>query len=377
VKHLVRLLTITAAVACISGLSPAHATIPPPVQTPTAELTRADWSIGQKMVVRGAGWPKGKVSVQVCGNLAVNGTADCDGPGTRSFGIGANGSFGGRIVVGAPPAPCPCAVMVASNFAANVVLIPITIKDHPIQAGTPTADPNAGLTTLSITSSFVRGDWWRDALGISPTRIMTITITNTGARTSGAGVVDITVGKDSPPTGFAASISFDPIDPGESTSVAAKFAVDSFAYGTYNMLARVTSPAAGGEITEQTSTFPGYLLVGLIVIVLIIDLIWMARVRKRRQMFLDAEAEAVEAQERIAQEYARSAAAAEATTSQLAAREADHSAAIELAAAEAAEAFMALIASENSGPGSVQVEPSSGEVETEPDHLWAPPPPLD
>lgn len=365
-----------AAVAFMAEVGPAHATIPPPVRVPSAELTRSDWSIGQKMVVRGTGWPKGKVSVQVCGNLAVNGTADCDGPGTRSFGIGSNGSFGGRIIVDAPPAPCPCAVMVASNFAANVVLIPITIKDHPIQAGTPTVDPNAGLTTLSITSSFTRGDWWRDALGISPTRIMTITITNTGARTSGAGVVDITVGKESPPTGFAASISFDSIDPGESTSVAAKFAVDSFAYGTYNLLARVTSPAAGGEITEQTSTFPGYLLVGLIVIVLIIDLVWMARVRKRRQMFIDAETDAAEAQERIAQEYARSAAAAEATSAQLASRDADHTEAIELAAAEAAEAFMALIASEHSGPGSVQTEPPAVDYGADTDHVWAPPPPL-
>ena len=375
-KTWLRLLGVTAVVAMTIGAQPAQATVPPAADGPTATVLHADWSLGEKMTVRGSGWPTGKVSVQICGNNAVNGTADCDGPGTRSFGIGSNGAFAGRVVVGPPPAPCPCVVYVASNFAAQGVTIPITIKDHPIQDGIPTVDPNAGLTTLSLTSSFVRGDWWRDALGISPTRIMTVTITNTGGRPSGAGVVDFTVGKESPPTGFAASISFESIDPGESTSVAAKFAVDSFAYGTYNLLARVTSPAAGGDITEQTSTFPGYLLVGLIAIVLVVDLVWMARVRKRRQMFLDAEADAAEAQERIAQEYARSAAAAEAATAQWAAREADHSEAIELAAAEAAEAFMALIASEHSGPGSVQTEPPAVDYGADTDHVWAPPPPL-
>ena len=102
----------------------------------------------------------------------------------------------------------------------------------------------------------------------------------------------------------------------------------------------------------------------------------MARVRKRRQMFLDAEADAAEAQARIAQEYARSAASLEAATAQWAAREADNSEAIDLAAAEAAEAFMALIASEHSGPGSVQTEPPAVDYGADTDHVWAPPPPL-
>jgi hypothetical protein len=351
------------AIALTMGVVPASATtVPPAPPGPTATIIKSDWSVGDKMIVRGTNWPEGKVNVQVCGNAAVNGTNDCDGPGTRGFGVGKNHSFSGRIIVGAPPAPCPCVVLVGTNFDEQTVLIPITIKDHPVLDGTPKADPNAGLTTLSLTSSFVRGDWWRDAVGISPARIMTITITNTGGRPTGAGVVDITVGKESPPTGFAASISFESIDPGESTSVAAKFAVDSFAYGTYNMTARVTSPAAGGEITEQTSTFPGYLLVLLILIVLIVDLIWMARVRRRRHMFAAAEAAAAAARANAA----ATSAAAEADAAATAKARAD---AEELAAREAAEALIALLASEpaDASEGDSQpATPAEVEVSTPP-----------
>lgn len=237
------------------------------------------------------------MSVQICGNLAVNGTSDCDVEGTRGFGVGSSHKFDGRIVVDAPPAPCPCVLLVGSQFDAQTVLIPVTIKDHPILAGTPTADPNQGLTNLSLTAEISRGPWWRDAVGVSPTRLLTLTIANTGGSTTGAGVVDVTVGKTSPATGFAASIPFKSIDSGDSITVQAQFPLDTFAYGTYNITARVTSPAAGAEITKQTSTFPGWLLLAILILILIADLFWVRHVRKRRREREEAELAAIAAAE--------------------------------------------------------------------------------
>lgn len=352
-----------------TGLSAVFATVPPTppaTEAPAATILRTDWVVGEKMRVQGTNWPEGKAIVQVCGNAAVNGTNDCDVVGTRSFGVGKNHSFTGQILVGAPPAPCPCVVLVGTNFHEQVVLIPITIKDQPLLSGTPTADPNAGLTTLSLSSSFVRGDWWRDAVGISPARIMTVTVTNTGERPTGNGVVDITVGKENPPTGFAASISFESLDPGESTSVAAKFAVDSFAYGTYNMAARVTTPAAGGQITEQTSTFPGYLLVLLILAILVIDLIWMTKVRRRRHMFATAEAAATAARE--AHEAREATAQAQASAAAIARAEGE-----ELAAREATEGLLALLAGDQGGTDDDELQAYDGVTSSEPTPEVPPP----
>ena len=291
-----RRLVVCLAIACSAlGVSTARATVPPSPPAPTATIARSKWSIGDKMIVRGENWPEGKVNVQICGNLAINGTADCDVAGTRAFGVGSSHSFAGRIVVGGPSAPCPCVVLIGTLFDAQTVLIPIEIRDHPILAGIPTANPDTGLTTVEVSASLSRGRWWRDAIGVSPVRRLTVTLTNTGGNPTGDGIIDITEGKDSPATGFAASIRFESLDPGESTTVAAKFSLDSFAYGTYNLTARVTSPAAGGEITLHTSTFPGWLLVALIILIVIIDIIWVHRVRKRRREREEAEAAAIAA----------------------------------------------------------------------------------
>ncbi|CAB4887016.1 unannotated protein [freshwater metagenome] len=286
-KHLLRNSVATAVVALImlvGGVTPALATVPTGPAQPTATILSPNLSIGQKVNVYGQNWPKGTISVQVCGNLAINGTTDCDVTGTRSFGVGSSQKFEGRIVVGAPPSPCPCVILVGSQFQAQTVLIPVTIKDHPVLAGAPTADPNSGLTTITLTADVTRGDWWRDAIGVSPERLVTVTITNTGGSPTGAGVLDISVGKSSPATGFAASIPFKSIDTEDSITLQARFAVDSFAFGTYNITTRVTTPAAGAEFTQQTSTFPGWLLFIVLSLVLIADLFWVRHVRKRKRL---------------------------------------------------------------------------------------------
>lgn len=294
-RHVAQLAAVSAMVVATVQGSAAPAAALPPLGQPIATILNPNLVIGAKLNVHGENWPQGTVSVQICGNLAVNGTADCDVEGTRGFGVGSSHKFDGRIVVDAPPAPCPCVLLVGSQFDAQTVLIPVTIKDHPIVAGTPVADPNQGLTNLSLTADITRGPWWRDAVGVSPERLLTLTISNTGGSPTGAGVVDVTVGKTSPAAGFAASIPFKSIDAGETTTVQAKFAVDSFAYGTYNITARVTSPAAGAEITKQTSTFPGWLLLAIIIIILIADLFWVRHVRKRKREREEAELAAIAA----------------------------------------------------------------------------------
>lgn len=295
-KILRRWLVLT---AILIGTAPgsALATVPPNPLVPKATIVRSTWEIGNKMTVNGDGWTSGRAIVRICGNAAVNGTVDCDLIGSRSFGVSENHSFVGNIIVGAPPPPCPCVVMVASEHETEVVLIPITLKDHPVQEGVPSPAPPEGLTSLGLSTTITKGPWWRDAVGVSPDRTISVTIRNTGKYPSGDGVLDITVGKSSPATGFAASIPFDSLEAGKSTTVAATFELDTFAYGTYNITARVTSPAAGAETTVQTSTFPGWLLGAIIALILIADLFWVRHVRKRKRESEEAELAAIAAAE--------------------------------------------------------------------------------
>ena len=93
---------LTIAIAALSILAPGAAwarTVPPADgstlpnagtvrTTPVLLLPGASWEIGQEMIVRGTGWPRGSVSVQVCGNAAVSGTPDCDMSNGRVLGVG-------------------------------------------------------------------------------------------------------------------------------------------------------------------------------------------------------------------------------------------------------------------------------------------------
>ncbi|MEY4338933.1 MAG: hypothetical protein RLZ14_783, partial [Actinomycetota bacterium] len=116
--------------------------------TPVLLLPGATWEVGQEMIVRGTGWPRGSVSVQVCGNAAVNGTADCDMPNSRVVGLGESGELGVKITVGDPPEPCPCVVFARAISSGQSAVTPIAIKDHPVREGAPIKSPDAGGTTL-------------------------------------------------------------------------------------------------------------------------------------------------------------------------------------------------------------------------------------
>ena len=61
----------------------------------------------------GRGWdPRSNVVVELCGNLAIGGSVDCDIRGSRVVAVGPDGRFAAELVVGALPAPCPCVIRV-------------------------------------------------------------------------------------------------------------------------------------------------------------------------------------------------------------------------------------------------------------------------
>ena len=255
--------------------------------TPVLLLPAATWQVGQSMIVRGTGWPRGSVSVQVCGNAAVNGTPDCDMPNGRVLGVGDAGELAVKITVGDPPAPCPCVVFARSISTSQSAVTPIAIKDHPIRDGTPIKSPDAGGTTLSL-SMGLRGDRsWRDYFGTGPDRHVAITLTNTGQLPTGAGRLDISIGKDFPPTGYGTIATFESIGPGETRVIDATLQLDTFAYGDYWVGVEVKAPRVEATTAKRTSSFPSGLLGSLVGLVLVADLAWVLRVRRRKRAYMD------------------------------------------------------------------------------------------
>ncbi|MFM7686702.1 MAG: hypothetical protein ACKPDI_12375 [Actinomycetota bacterium] len=252
-----------------------------PANPPTITIARPQWALGEKMVIRGANWPAGIVSLQICGSNGIHGTKDCDMPSSRTVGVGSGGEFGLQLSVAAPPVPCPCVVQASAVTGETVVVAPISLPEHTFDENFAQKPDKPSATTLSVTMSLKTPRSWRDYVGVSPERMVRVTVTNTGALPTGDGSIDLTVGKDFPPLGYGTILRFDSIGPGESTELATALPLDSFAYGDYWVKAEVASPRAQAATGAMTSTFPSGAFAGLVGLVVLIDLAVVRRVRKR------------------------------------------------------------------------------------------------
>ena len=273
--------------------SPASTTTPAPPVTPeplgaTASIPRPQWAIGEKMRVLGKRWDRGKVNVAVCGNLGLNGSTDCDQPSSRSLTVGSGGGFSTIIKVAVPPKPCPCVVLVQSENGSTVIRIKMDIVGSVSQLPSQNT-PEAAFTTVGVTSAVKGGSSWRDAFGFGPSRTLTFTVVNTGKFATGNGAIDITVGKENPPIGFAGTVAFNSIEAGATATIVAHISLDAFAFGTYNIKARLQSPRVSKELALTTNTFPWFLVTALLLLVLIVDLIVVLRTRRKKQDALESD----------------------------------------------------------------------------------------
>jgi hypothetical protein len=281
-------LALTAACIGASLLPFGEATARTPANPPTITIARPQWALGEKMVIRGANWPAGVVSLQVCGSNGIHGTKDCDMPSSRTVGVGSGGEFGLQITVSAPPVPCPCVVQARSVTGDTVVVAPISLPEHSFDENFAQKPDKPSATTLSVTMSLKTPRSWRDYVGVSPARMVSVTVTNTGGIATGDGSIDLTVGKEFPPLGYGTILSFDSIDPGESTELTTTLPLDSFAYGDYWVKAEVASPRAQAATGAMTSTFPSGALGGAVALVLLLDIAVVRRVRKRSRALREA-----------------------------------------------------------------------------------------
>lgn len=285
-------LAVAAACCAAAALPMGHADARTPADPPTITIARSQWALGEKMVVRGASWPAGVVSLQICGSNGIHGTKDCDMPSSRTVGVGSGGEFGLQLTVAAPPVPCPCVVQARAVTGETVVVAPIDLPEHTFDENFAQKPNKPSATTLSVTMSLKTPRSWRDYVGVSPPRMVRVTVTNTGSLATGDGSIDLTVGKDFPPLGYGTILRFDSIAPGDSTELTTTLPLDSFAYGDYWVKAEVASPRAQAATGAMTSTFPSGALAGLVGLVLLLDIAVVRKVRRRSRAAREALADA-------------------------------------------------------------------------------------
>ena len=270
------------------GAAPAAAEdTPAPTPTPTAPValeatpTPAIGKVGTESRVTGRGWPAGaQVQVSICGNNALNGSADCDPKGSRSTSAAPDGTFIVTITFTRPPKPCPCVLHAYSPQTTQVVNYPVEI------AGLPTATPvkDSSSRAATVTAAIDGSGPWTAWFGGAASRELVLNITNTGTLPINELPMTIYLGKGEDPTEFLTQARSGQVAPGETSQVVVPFELPALSFGSYT--ARTVIDGLDQQVTARadTSTYPWALLV---VAWLIIQIPLLGLHRRRQQARFD------------------------------------------------------------------------------------------
>ena len=132
-------------------------------------------SPGQSVTVTGRGFPANtNVQAQICGNAALDGSADCVQSTAQEVSTTKSGLFQVPVVVTIPPKPCPCVVLVLDFSAPSTPTTPITI------IGAPNATPAASkVQKLQLLDAYLEGNGpWYSLFGGPPKRTLVLTVRN-------------------------------------------------------------------------------------------------------------------------------------------------------------------------------------------------------
>jgi hypothetical protein len=145
-------------------------------------VSPATAAVGQTVQVTVTGLsPDGTYELQVCGQNAVHGSADCAAADTVTTVAGATGTLSMPLAVVVPPTPCPCVIAsFDANSLAGPVTAPITIEGASSSSAPitlpQTPAPNIVVVNAKLQGSMPFGAWF----GLPVTRTLALTLRNAG-----------------------------------------------------------------------------------------------------------------------------------------------------------------------------------------------------
>ncbi len=258
---------------------------PAAAASPTASADTSVAAVGQLVHITGFGWSPvgGVVEVLICGNDALDYSADCDLTNTYGAAIRADGAFYAGLVVALPPTPCPCVLWVTTAIDSTGLTLPLSI------AGAPTAPASSHVAnlnsqrTVKLTATIHGSESWRGWFGLSQHRVLTLQVTNLFMSSLTNPVLSLTMGSGSNPTGYIQAPQLATLAAGSSETLTIPVKIPPLTIGHLSVEAQVQ---AGGPVATATvttsSTFPWGLLI--LVVLLIQGILLLVRNVSRRRM---------------------------------------------------------------------------------------------
>ncbi len=233
-------------------------------RTPVVVLDSATTSVGADLVAHGAGFTPGTLVLgELCGNEARRGSADCDQASAVNVGVGPAGNFTAHIRVSPPPTPCPCVVRLTAIGGTASATTPVTV------VGAPVADPSSGpvefpavVRALEVTKVSVEDTGsWTEWFGASPSRVLVVTLRNSGTVAVDDPPIVLAVGKGAHPTGEVDSPKLGTLQPDEAREYRIPFELGPMAFGTYTIRGAIPGLADPLEFSGHTTSYPWALII--------------------------------------------------------------------------------------------------------------------
>jgi hypothetical protein len=241
---------------------------------------------GATVTVSGVNFPPStNVQVQICGNEALDGSADCDLTTSQEVAITPHGQFSLQMDVTVPPKPCPCVVM-ALDF--SLTITPTTPFDV---IGAPVSPlKTLKIHSLNLISAALQRDGpWTSWFGTSPQRTLVITVHNPNSLPYVFPPLVLAVGQNSDTTTKeATNQKLETIEPGKTQTYDIPISFPAVSIGEHQVSGILGNPGFTTRFEVKTWLFPwGLLAVALIVLQIIALLITRAiRERRRRKNIL-------------------------------------------------------------------------------------------
>jgi hypothetical protein len=251
--------------ATLIGLSAPAAAAP----GPSLSLDQTTMTVGTRLLIQGDGFIGAHlVRVTLCGNNALDGSADCDLGASVTAGVGTNGYFSTVLVVERPPTPCPCVVTaVNAESASPTASAPVTV------IGVPTAPPRnrvPDVAQLLKIDAHVQGQGsWTSWFGASSNRTLVLTLRDIGKVSVPNPSLSVTLRKGSDTPQYVPSPRITTLQPGETRVVRIPLTLDALSMGQFTVSGTVTGYNA--RFTTKTSSYPwGWLIIPFILINIIL-----------------------------------------------------------------------------------------------------------
>ena len=253
-----------------------------PTDQPSATVSASSASLGDKVLVHGTAWPpRSLVHLVFCGNLAIDGSADCDLQGGIDAGVGQDGSFSMLVVTNRPPVPCPCVVWVTDAGSIREARVPVSVAGLPIdQARGRVATPDIS-ALLKVSTRLSGHGSWAAWFGSGSRRTLSISIRNTSSTAIRDPGFSLTFGKGNDPTGFVLAPALGMLAPGAVQVYEAMVPIDTFSLGGYTVKGEIVEFGNPIVFRDKLSVHPWGLLVAALVLVQLLLLLARNRVRRR------------------------------------------------------------------------------------------------